>query len=48
VGSTPKFAKTVSSKYSEFGGKRVQADLQNNHGRFISHNYAQDISNAVG
>jgi len=47
VGSTPKFAKTVSSKYSEFGGKRVQADLLNNHSRYISHNYVQDVSNAV-
>ncbi len=48
VGSTPKFAKIVSSKYSEFGGKRVQADLLNNHGRYVSHNYVQDVSNAVG
>ena len=47
TGSTPKFAKMVASKYSEFGGKRVQADLLNNHSRYISHNYAQDVSNAV-
>lgn len=48
IGSTPKFAKMVSSKYSEFGGKRVQADLLNNHDRYVSHNYVQDVSNAVG
>jgi len=47
TGSTPKFAKMVASKYSEFGGKRVQADLLNNHSRYISHNYVQDVSNAV-
>jgi hypothetical protein len=47
VGSTPKFAKMVSSKYSEFGGKRVQSDLLNNHARYVSHNYVQDVSNAV-
>jgi hypothetical protein len=47
TGSTPKFAKMVSSKYSEFGGNRVKYDLLNNHGVYISHNYAQDISNAV-
>ena len=38
IGSTPKFSKMVSSKYSEFGGKRVQFDLLNNHGRYVSHN----------
>ncbi len=48
IGSTPKFAKMVSSKYSEFGGKRVQTDLLNNHARYVSHNYVQDVSNAVG
>jgi hypothetical protein len=47
VGSTPKFSKQVSSKYSETGGKRVQVDLEENHGRYISRSYIQDISNAV-
>ena len=47
VGSTPKFSKQVSSKYSETGGKRVQVDLEENHGRYISRSYIQDISNEV-
>lgn len=47
VGSTPKLSKQVSSKYSETGGKRVQVDLEENHGRYISRSYIQDISNAV-
>lgn len=47
VGSTPKFSKQVSSKYSESGGRRVQIDLKENHGRHISLSYIQDISNAV-
>lgn len=48
VGSTPKFSKQVSSKYSESGGKRVQVDLKENHGRYISRSFIQDISDAVG
>jgi hypothetical protein len=48
VYSTPKFAQMVSSKYSGGGSKRVQRDLHDNHGRFISHTFIQDISGAVG
>ncbi len=47
VQSTPKLAKMVSSKYSSLGGRRVQNDLVENHGRFISHSYIKDISDAV-
>jgi Zn-finger protein len=47
VGSTPKFAKMVSSKYSENASARVQVDLEENHGRYISRSYIQDISEAV-
>ncbi len=47
VGSTPKFAKMVSSKYSEAGATRVQVDLEENHGRYISRSFIQDISDAV-
>jgi len=47
VGSTPKFAKMVSSKYSETGATRVQIDLEENHGRYISRSFIQDISEAV-
>ncbi len=39
VYSTPKFAKTVSSKYSSGSGRFVQKDLIENHGRYISRNY---------
>jgi Zn-finger protein len=47
VGSTPKFAKIVSSKYSDLGSARVQVDLHENHGRYISRSFVQDISEAV-
>ena len=47
VFSTPKFAKTVSQKYSQAGCRQVQRDLEENHGRSISRTYIQDISNAV-
>jgi hypothetical protein len=48
VYSTPKCAKMVSSKYSSNGGRIVQKDLQENHGRYISRSYIKDISDAVG
>jgi Zn-finger protein len=47
VYSTPKFAKTVSQKYSQIGCRRVQRDLEENHSRSISRTYIQDISAAV-
>jgi len=47
VYSTPKFAKTVSQKYSQIGSRHVQRDLKENHGRSISRTYIQDISEAV-
>ena len=47
VFSTPKFAKTVSQKYSQIGSRHVQRDLEENHSRSISRTYIQDISNAV-
>ena len=46
--STPKFAKSVSQKYSRLSVRDVQSDLQDNHGRSISRTYIQDISDAVG
>ena len=48
VFSTPKFAKTVSHKYSQTGSSQVQRDLKENHGRHISRTCIQDISRAVG
>lgn len=47
VGSTPKFAKMVSSKYSKGGSQSVQQDLDENHSRYISRSFIQDISVAV-
>jgi hypothetical protein len=47
VSSTPKFAKTVSNKYAEFGSARVQHDLGDNHGRAVSRCLVQDIADAV-
>ena len=48
VYSTPKFAKMASSKYSLIGGRFVQKDLVENHGRYISRNYIKNISDSVG
>ena len=47
VSSTPRFAKMVSSKYTEFGSSRVQNDLGQNHGRVVSRCLVQDIADAV-
>jgi hypothetical protein len=48
AGSTPKFAKTVSSQYSRNSAGDVQRDLRENHGRSVSSTYIQQISRAVG
>ncbi len=47
VTSTPKFAKTVSSKYADLGGSRVQKDLKENHGRPVARSYIQNVAEAV-
>jgi hypothetical protein len=46
--ATPKFAKTVSSKYSEMGSSRVLEDLEGNHGRKIARSFMQNICDAIG
>jgi Phage integrase family len=46
--ATPKFAKTLSSKYAHLGVGQVTADLLDNHGRSISATYVQRVSDAVG
>jgi hypothetical protein len=46
--STPKFAKIVSSKYTDNSVRSVQRDLEENHGRKISISMIQDICDAVG
>jgi len=47
-GATPKFAKTLSSKYAHLGVRLVTEDLTDNHGRSISATYVQKVSDAVG
>ncbi|MBX2807936.1 MAG: hypothetical protein KTR20_04820 [Cellvibrionaceae bacterium] len=47
ISSTPKFAKTVSSKYADMGASRVRSDLEENHGRKVARCFIQDISEAV-
>jgi hypothetical protein len=46
--ATPRFAKTVSSKYADIGGARVQKDLESNHGRKVSKSHIQKICDVVG
>jgi hypothetical protein len=48
TGATPKLAKMVSSKYSEFGAIQVQKDLEGNHGRHLSKQYIQSLSQSIG
>lgn len=46
--ATPKLAKIVSSKYSESGATHVQKDLDTNHGRHLSKQYIQSLSQSIG
>lgn len=46
--TTPKFAKMISSKYSNTNAQKVHDDLLENHSRYISKTFIQDISNSVG
>lgn len=46
--STPKFAKIVSSKYTDNSVRALQRDLEENHGRKVSVSMIQDICDAVG
>ena len=47
-GATPKLAKMVSSKYAESAASQVQKDLEENHGRHLSKQYIQSLSQSVG
>jgi hypothetical protein len=47
-GATPKFAKTLSSKYAHLASTRVREDLSTNHGRSVAASYVQKVSDAVG
>jgi hypothetical protein len=45
--ATPKLAKMVGSKYSESGASYVLRDLEDNHGRHLSKQYVQTLSQSV-
>lgn len=47
ITSTPKFARTLSSKYADLGSSRVQADLKENHGRPVARSFIQKVTDAV-
>ena len=47
ITSTPKFAKTLSSKYAEFGAGRVMIDLEQNHGRKVHKSFIQNVVDVV-
>lgn len=46
-GATPKFAKMLSHKYASMSARDALDDLSMNHGRIISKNYLQTISESV-
>ena len=46
--ATPKLAKMASSKYAESGATHVQKDLEENHGRHLSRQYIQSLSQSIG
>ena len=45
--STPKFARQIGSKYGRMTSYQVEKDLEENHGRQISRNRIQQISEKV-
>lgn len=47
-GSTPKFARQLSHKYSNLNATAVCRDLKENHNRVIAHSYLQEVSEWIG
>jgi len=47
LSATPMFAKQLSHKYADLGSRRVLHDLEENHGRKITHTFVQDIAESV-
>lgn len=47
-GATPKFAKTLSQKYSNLGASAVIEDLKENHNRTVTLSYLQNVCDYVG
>ena len=48
IHSTPKFAKMITSKYSNSSAMDVAYDLEQNHGRHVSKGFIQTVSDYVG
>lgn len=46
--ATPRFAKMLSSKYSEMGSSRVIEDLASNHGRKVARSFVQNVVDGIG
>lgn len=46
--STPKYARQVTSKYSQMGAPAVRRDLAENHGRSISLDYIKKLTDFIG
>lgn len=46
--ATPRFAKILSSKYSEMGSSRVIEDLASNHGRKVARSFVQNVVDGIG
>lgn len=46
--ATPKFAKTLSSKYTDMGATSVRMDLEENHGRCVAKSFIQNTVDQVG
>jgi hypothetical protein len=48
LNSTPRFAKIISSKYTNFGAEALKRDLLEAHERSISRGYVKDLVDMVG
>ena len=48
ISSTPRFAKQVSSKYSQLSAQEVMDDFKTNHGRPVARSFLQNIVDVVG
>ena len=46
--STPRFARSVASKYASFGAGQVSRDFAENHGRKVSSTYVKSLVDVIG
>jgi len=47
LSATPLFAMQISHKYADMGARRVNFDLEENHGRHIANSFIQNVAEAV-